>query len=203
MILIIPGIIAFWYALSMGVRTAFALALLALLGGPALAAESASVPMTVTVVEPALSLSIQSAVVEFGAAVHSDSTYTSLQGLEITVEDQATQAQATSGWHLVATGTVLSSEGGTLDPERMTFHRGHLTSVEGSPGAGPTPPVEPAGGSQALSGPVRILQSAGPNDSKGSFRVVWAPEVLTLAIPGSTTAGTYTGLLSLTLSRGL
>lgn len=180
-----------------------AMAMAILLGGPAVAGDTASIPMTVTVVEPTFSLSIQSAQVQFGGNVHSDATYTAMEGLEITVEDQATLSQATTGWHLVATGTVLTSSGGSIEAERMSFHPGHLASVTAGPGSGPAAPVEPAGPPQTLDGPVRLLQSAGPNDSKGRYRVVWAPEALSLFVPGSTGAGTYTGLLSLTLSRGL
>lgn len=187
----------------MKTRALIASALAILIAGPAVAGETASVPMTVTVVEPALSLSIQTVQVQFGGNVHSDATYTAMEGLEITVEDQATPTQATTGWNLVATGTILSSGGGSIEAERMRFHPGHLASVTPGPGAGPTPPVEPSGPPQALDAPVRLLQSAGPNESKGRYRVVWAPEALSLFVPGSTGAGTYTGLLSLTLSRGL
>lgn len=181
-------------------RLALTLALLTLLTGVARADTTASVPMVVTVVEPALEVTVRSAALDFGGAVQPDTLQEALTDLEIAITDQASGAQATSGWHVTAVATAL----GPMPPSRLAFRRGQASVAQSAGPEDQAAPAEPGGPpEEALDHPVRLLQAAGPDESKGTWVARFPGSAFALAVPGDVAAGSYQGVLTLTVHRGL
>lgn len=171
------------------------------------AAATSNTDTTVEVVEPALSVSITDATLSFGANRTSEAYYDS-GGLTVTVTDPASDLQATTGWNLTAVASDVVSGPNTITAENVKFHRATVMAALDSGGdqTQDQPPVVNAGLPgllNPLDAPLKIVTAAGTNTSKGSFQLVFPGDAFQLYLPGNTPGGTYTGSMTLTISRGI
>lgn len=170
------------------------------------AATTDNVQTTVTVVEPALDIDITSASLDFGASRTSNATYSST-GLNVTVTDSATDLQTTTGWNVTAQASALTSGGNSISADNVKFVKaGGMTPTDsGGTQAQNASPILPGGlaAEVNLDTAQKIVTSSAVNQSKGSFDLAFANDSFKLFVPGATPAGTYTGTLTMTISRGL
>lgn len=175
---------------------------------PALADTTAQVQTTVTVVEPALSIQLQAAPLSFGTDRTSDAEYGS-DGLQVIVTDSATDGQTTTGWNVTAQATALSGPT-PIAASNVRFYKGGNVTITDTGGAqtqNNSPVINSSLSTfEDLSAATKIFAAAAANQSKGEFTLTWdggASSAFRLYIPGTTSAGTYTGNLTMTISRGL
>lgn len=170
------------------------------------AATTDNVQTTVTVVEPALDIDLEAGPLSFGTSRTSDATYDS-DGLTVTVTDSATDTQTTTGWNVTAQASALTSGANSISADNVKFNKDGVMTVTDTGGAqtqNASPIINGAlAASVNLDAAQKLVTSSAVNQSKGSFQLAFANDSFKLFVPGATPAGTYTGTLTMTISRGL
>lgn len=189
---------------------------------PAAFAQTTSNAETrVNVIEPALDLDITETQLVFGQGT-ANTTVFGTNALGLTFSDAATAEQDTTGWTVGCAATQLSRNGGggTIAQGQLAVQRTALTFASGNgdagAGVGATPTVGTTVGYTALSGTVYLFKSGGSHASTSVSggttanmysRGTWTTNVpggnFRVTIPNGTAPGTYTGTMTMTITRGL
>lgn len=190
--------------------------LLSLAANPASAAPSDSVQMSVDVISPSLSISVNptTQTLNFGDMTKGSTSQLS-STFQVEVTDAATTSQMTDGWKVMMQPSNLTSGANTvaLGSSKTTTvstlqykpSAGSITWSAGAGTAGSTQPVLVNTTTQTMltTGSYYFFRASGANGSKGTWTGVVPSNYFELALATNQPTGTYTGTLTLTVSRGL
>lgn len=188
---------------------------------PAVHAQSTNAETRVNVIEPALDLDITETTLLFGQGTPNTTVY-GTGTLNVTFSDAASAEQDTTGWSVGCAATQLSRTGGganiaqaNLAAQRTALTFTSSTGTAGN-GAGMQPTAGTTAGFTALTGTFYLFKAGGTYAStsvaNGTLANMYSRGTWTTAIPGSNfrvsipsgqMTGTYTGTLTMTITRGL
>lgn len=183
---------------------------------PAAHAQSTNAETRVNVIEPALDLDITETTLLFGQGTPNTTVY-GTGTLNVTFSDAASAEQDTTGWSVGCAATQLSRTGGgaNIAQANLAAQRTSLTFTP-TTGTGASPTAGTTVGFTALTGTFYLFKAGGQYAStsvtNGTLANMYSRGAWTTAIPGSNfrvsipagqMTGTYTGTLTMTITRGL